>query len=1576
MRVATNGLGAVGGLLVGISGALTLLSLPAAFGQEAGVDNKFLPAPRALVQRLNRAREAIQAERFNEAVEQLGSILSPDADEDLEGDIDQDYFIAPHEQGGAMPSLKTEAQRLLGSMPAAGRDMYELRYGATARDLLQQAVGEGDLTKLTEVTRRYFHTRAGYEAMMLLGRRHLDAGRPLAAALCFQRLAESPQALASYEPELSVVLAICWDYAGAPEKAESTLLSLAQRMPDARLEFNGEKLSIPRDAAAQLTWLSTLLGPRGTARQHEKDHWVLYRGDADRNASTVGGMPVANFRWRVPTLNDPNDEQALNDYGQQLASTGAVLIPATQPIAVKDVILMRTPRRLLAVDFSSGKRIWEFPWDETPDELAERSQEFPQVRNVPSQRMLELGERLWQDAAYGQISSDGDSAYVLADLSFASPGSMQHMIQPGGFQQANPGWPKPYNKLVALSLARQGALRWVVGGEDGADEPKLAGAFFLGVPLPAMGQLFVLAELSGELRLVVLSAETGHLEWQQQLAHVDTLTIQTDLQRRLSGATPSFADGVLVCPTSAGAVVALDVSDRSLLWGYQYPTNVTSLNNRFAFNRPVVRSPGEEGWLDATATIAGGRVILTPAESDELHCLDLLTGEPAWSAHRRGDALYVACVHENKIILVGKSSVQALNLEDGMPAWSQDVSLEEAQPSGRGFYSGDAYYLPTSTAKLLKIDLAEGRVVEQTDTRRPLGNLICYQDELISQNADWLMTFYQREPLRRLVEEKLAANPEDRWALSRKCELLLQDGKRKEALEVMWATYQQDQSDEGLKALLVQTLLDALQEDFAGHLDRVRQLEHLIEGPEQRAQYLRLLSTGLEQLGDFAGAFQATLELADTRRTSGEGLLREPSPEAIDRSWSVVRQRWIQGRIGSLLKSAAGDEHAAMRAAWQREIVARRDKTLAGDSRPELRSFLEQFGSHPAADPVRLEYARRLVADGEWLAAELQLTGLLQHQQAEIAAPAHALMSELLVAAGRVTEATPLRLAVVQRWPQVPVHGEQTGREWAEQAEQQESMRGTAEIPHAWPYGHVEAERSAEIEQALAGTQRMFPVQMRDAQGLWPMGTSIVIDSRSNSIVVYDPFGRGLQQVPMNAQRSPYSSYNSLSHGRASGHLAILSLQGELVALDLLRLQQDTQQTVLWRMDLNENSTAPNVRVGGNPKTLRHPWSHTGVRAIPSDTSPARVPLANMGPVTRHGICYQRYREVICADPLTGEVIWKRDGFDPGVDFFGDSDLLFVVPYDKTEAIVLDAATGADMGRRPVDKLESRWSVWGRNVLAWKEEDGNKLLLKLYDAWSQDVLWQQQFASGSRGELISEEEVAVMQPTGELTILSLRTGQVTLQQSLDPVPGLAYLYVQPSSEQYLVLAGLPVSPMQRLSIMNPSAATPVVQGRLYAFNRRNGQLQWPTAADIEQYAVPLVQPAESPVLVLLRNITYRAPQNRQTGSILCIDKRDGRVLLSEDDLPRQISAYQVTANPGANEVQIGLNGQAYSLRFTDKPQPPAPPAQTGDAASLPNPFTANRVRQWAGSVVDVAEALGRQPRQEGERSVLRRRPRP
>ena len=134
---------------------------------------------------------------------------------------------------------------------------------------------------------------------------------------------------------------------------------------------------------------------------------------------------------------------------------------------------------------------------------------------------------------------------------------------------------------------------------------------------------------------------------------------------------------------------------------------------RFGFNGNVVMTGNDGGansrWADASVTIAEGCVLLTPPESNQLHCINLIEGTLLWQKPR-DDGLYVACVADGKAVVVGKSSVRAMKLADGEPAWSDgNLPLPSGSvPSGRGFFNGQRYHLPLSSAEVAVIDVPSG----------------------------------------------------------------------------------------------------------------------------------------------------------------------------------------------------------------------------------------------------------------------------------------------------------------------------------------------------------------------------------------------------------------------------------------------------------------------------------------------------------------------------------------------------------------------------------------------------------------------------------------------------------------------------------------------------------------------------------------------------------------------------------------------------------------------------------------------------------------------------------------------------
>ncbi len=265
---------------------------------------------------------------------------------------------------------------------------------------------------------------------------------------------------------------------------------------------------------------------------------------------------------------------------------------------------------------------------------------------------------------------------------------------------------------------------WEAGGSQSNAPGPLAGTHFLGAPLVLDGRLYCLGETGSEIRLLVLDPRTGRLDWSQTLSTSPPPAF--DYSRRQSGLSPSSFGDVLVCPIGAEQMVAISLAQRSLSWRYKFkePSEQYDPRRQPMFQQArVIQQSGaatidQNRWLDSHAAIDDLRIIVTPADSSELYCLHLLDGTLEWKKPR-GEGLFVAGIHQGKVLVVGRSYVQALKLSDGEPAWREPTSIP--YPSGRGFVAGDYLYLPLVTAEVATISLRDGRIVARA--RSLAGNV-------------------------------------------------------------------------------------------------------------------------------------------------------------------------------------------------------------------------------------------------------------------------------------------------------------------------------------------------------------------------------------------------------------------------------------------------------------------------------------------------------------------------------------------------------------------------------------------------------------------------------------------------------------------------------------------------------------------------------------------------------------------------------------------------------------------------------------------------------------------------------------
>ncbi len=1483
-------------------------ALTQAGDQENGLDGVFLPPDRQAKRRLEMADELIGEERYGEAVRLLGSLL--------EGP--EDFFFKPSAEQPVFRSLKAESGRLLSKLPPDGRESYELQFGARARQLLQEATASGDLTRVADVSRRFFYTQAGAEATYLLGRHFLDQNRPLAAVMCFERLREVPRAAAPLEPALSLSLATCWLRAGQPEKARQTLGEFRRRYSDGEVSLAGKPVKLFAGEGQALAWMEQNFGKQPPVAAAETDQWVMFRGDETRNAASSGGPPLLSLRWRQRTCDDAAVEEFVGKLRHDYLSQDIVALPSMHPLAVADVVLMRTAFALQAVDFATGKLVWKYAAGDESLEQFLRAMASQQSGAATQQLLAGLDGRMWEDTTYGTLASDAEQVYYLEDLGLTGLNSNVVMtVLPNGQRRYSVNT-RGTNRLAARELRTQGKLKWVVGGVTGEDEPKLAGSFFLGPPLPLMGHLYALAEVKGqEIRLVALSPETGALEWSQQLAVVDPPVTQ-DNQRRNAGSTPSFADGVLVCPTAAGAVVGLDLSTRSLLWGYQYPRTQYLGDRRFNV-RAAIYAGGEqrraEHWADGSITIADGRVLITPTETDEIYCLRLNDGEQLWK-QPRGTNLYVATVHQGKAIVVGHKSISALQLSDGKKVWEERLP-EGAMPSGRGFFSEGFYYLPLSSAEVARVDVTTGKIVDTARSRSGNipGNLICYRDSIISQGPDYVDAYYQLDALKQRIEKVLADKPDDPEALSSLGEIKLDEKALSEAIDLFRRSYAL-RADAGTRVQLIESLLEGLRTEFATYRDGLTELDGLIEQPRHRVEFLRLKAMGLQHAGEVWPAFEAWLTLVD-----------EQMPwelDEVDANLTVRRDRWIREQIGRLRDAADAETAEKIDDAVRRRL----EDALASDSTESLRWFVNVFGDQPAASSAQAALAGRLTAD-DLLEQNLLLEAQILSADNAVAGPATARMALALRAAGRSEVAAFYYRELNTRFADVPCSEGRTGRQLVDELEADDPARGQLAIVK-WASGHVEAaeEKSSRGARAIR-QQRATSLEIVGERGplMRDVRLSILFDTQQY-LVAEDGYGANrfrilLSEQGMRRMAASRSAYNtpSISYASVHGGLVVLSMGTQLMAIDTLRSGDSLSNRVLWTEDLNDQIGGLATMQTVVPRAVPQKWG--GTRFVPEDGYSRRY--GTIGPVTSQGVYFQRLHDLYCVDPLSGKTIWMRKNMPLGLDLFGDEEFLIAAPPGASDTLVLQAATGELVDKRRIASIEDRMATLGRQVLSW-QTSGGRHTLEMRDVLADKEVWSYGFAAGSKAAILTGEVVGVFQSDGEFSLVRLADGRRLTQTKLQKESTLLGIYLLPTESGYLLAthAAAPANSNRSVQAYPNVPDCPLLTGRVYAFDRETGASLWESPVPVTQHGLLLSQPRDLPVLVLLRQMTRPGPISSRDPrmSVMCIDKRSGKVVYHKEDLQgTTVSSCVLSADPAAQRVSISLPNQEITLTYTDQAEP-------------------------------------------------------
>ncbi|MCH1494339.1 MAG: PQQ-binding-like beta-propeller repeat protein [Rubripirellula sp.] len=1421
---------------------------------------RFLDLPRSLQQTLREAEESIEQGQYSDAVLRLGELASGDYSQSTLGELEgQDFFLSrevslPPERPVATSFLK-RVRFLLGTLPEEAIATYELRYGPLARKTLLEAAENRDWQGVGEVRRMFFHTLAGYEASFVLAQRAMLLGHPLEASLYLADLIPSDRAVSHLgDSVLCMYAAAC-----ASSNQELSPQGFLNRFDAGPIQVqvggNSYRFSSMEELSA---WAKDRFSPKPSSATElpKEDVWVkqqeaftLFGGDPSRNRAVGGQLPLSTERWRLSTTASPLQERTLRQDVEELRTSGRLPPPSWVPLKVGGQVLMRTTERLVGVDHRTGKRIWTYPWHLGDEVIQEEASPLDAMFQEQKRPPL-LSQRVWNDVPYGQVSSDGKQVYLLDQLGQLESVTMNAMLNMRGVRRVQ----SQYNTLVALDLEKQGKLRWRIGSQ-GDPGSALTDAFFLGPPLPIDGRLYVMAEIAGDICLCCLDPANGDELWRQQLVTVESGGVQTDPIRRVAGAMPTYHEGVLVCPTGAGAIVGVDLVDRTLRWGATVERNAEMYRTINGSGRGLEGAKLMQRWHNGAALVEGATVLVTPIESDRLYALDLRSGERLFAEKNRVHMMYVAGIQDGKFIVVGTHQIRAFDVNTGDAVWTtaRDLVTVGQQISGLGVFGAFDYFVPTTTNEIIQVSLADGTVRQRRETQYPLGNLVAVDGELITQSPTSLAVAYGQSTLQPEVDQRLAEDPEDFTAMIRKSELLIQEGDLTAALEYLDRARKMRPEDDEVRTLSVAALLGQLRANQSMDSSLVDVLGSLIDRPRQRVELLGLQVRAAIATKDYENAINRLLELSSL--VASDSLL-DSSDLALadDSTLKTSLDSWIAARAEQVATSVSQTQLDDVNA-----MLLAESQTLRAGSDHLIRTTLSHFNSFAGVDPLRGELAERLVEREDAVGLERLGWGrFLPGEKALERLPIGQL--QLLVKAyelGKMPKDQASVLHTLAQRTDGPI-GDQTDDLWLaspQQITQRLDELERATLKPVWPkdVSLTWDARTTRIIRSLSQTQRFSELQPLAGK---QMSGWRLYGEGSSPLSLMSPFGMRLR-IAVDGDVSEAEKTAVISGG-----VMVVVTRTDLIAVNLLALLSGVGDPVLWQRPITGDGGLPMGR-----RSSVTPFDDKIVRyAVDNTMTSAVIPEFALGPILGDRVIVLQGGDLIALDLLTAETLWRNASAPPSGAVVSDGNRIAVVS-DATNVVkFFDPLDGQALASEEWDGGEI-WSSLGSNVLSYKATDiPEQYSIQLSNPLTGEVLLEHLAMKANRditgegetttyGRVESSRFLNLYSSDGEVLIWDLVEGVELSRLKFQPFPALSGLSVMQMGDKMVLLPrakNLPSQDPTTPQVQTSDGRYHVAVDRLHAIDLASGQLMWERQLE-STWGCTITQPAETPLIILARS---------------------------------------------------------------------------------------------------------------------------
>ncbi|MGL6075764.1 MAG: PQQ-binding-like beta-propeller repeat protein [Fimbriiglobus sp.] len=1492
---------------------------------------------------------------------------------------------------GAVVSVKAKVNEILAGLPKEGRQFYEQEYGSPAAELLKKAIdNNNDRNTLNELSQRYFHTRAGGQATLLMGAVDLEAGDLAGAAYAYSRLLSRPDSAEYLTPRVTVRAAFALRRSGSDREIE-----LANTLW-AKLEKN-----FPREGIAIGRRTYTLeelqkeydrkLAQSGT--QAEGVFSQRY-GNPAHTALSEGGTPFLDPAFPPKPMlfrGEPSWKFGAGWVEQNLESTfkkldvskREVAIPGFFPISVPGALIFRTYNGITAIASRDGvmwggkaRTAGETLWYSSPDLIHGSAQKLSKEDKGTALEWWKSWATsnprvLFESTHTGSISHDGKYLYVVDDLAIPPP---PVVVNPNmGF----PGQPQPsiagsqqgmmasYNRLMAFNI-ETGLLAWIVGGFENApmkeeEEAKstntqllLENSFFLGPPISVHGKLYALYERKNQIRLgcfepnkIILSPATKdnpvtyrypELLWSQVLGDSAT-TLKTDSLRRVQSAYLAHSNGIIVCPTNCGAIVAVDINSRSLRWARYYgsapdprATAGSGIGQpRVNFNPngiPIPTIPTDR-WRASAPIIVNDKLIVSAYDSNQLQCFDLRSGDLLWTTDREQNDLYVAGVYANSVVIVGKRSVRAYSIDGKGDPQSPWEKIPIGTPVGHGTISKEGLlYVPVvgtaekadaSEPQITAIDLKTGKVRANTsfrrkfesniDTRQLLGNLLFHDGMLFSQSSIELTAFPLIELKRREMAERLKNNPNDPEGLFARGELSLDNGDIREAIRDFKAVESAKPNAvlEGkLRQKLYLAYTEVLRNKFEDGDPLLEEYEKLCdisvesddpaekvrlhdERLRRRALYLTLVAKGREKQGRYIEAFElyrTFAKLGDNKQLVN--IHDEPNGQ-------TRPDVWARGRIESMMKNAKDDgARKQLQNRMQAEWAALKDQPDLA----KLREFVKVFGPFfDVGEEAQLLLADRLLEtklDDDQREAQTMLMQLWASASGDIsAARAVEKLARMMLRRGQMEDAVGMFAQLGNRYATVKIRDGKTGADIFAELITDKRLSPFLDPGQIRQMEKYKVESSSNPNNAVGGPAQgfslfpegeFFPFYRRfqfslemsgSNDGLWLLRVTDRNTGEERCKFT------GLAGIQIQYSYSPnQQSFSGAKIAVASGQYMIVNLGQYVYCFDLAEKREVWRQNMLGK---STSQTPPQVSMNDDEMVFMFDdgWTYKLSRSL----------------ILHQNYCAMMTRDGLkVLDPATGQEVWTRTNVSPKSQIFGDEKHIFIyVPNNENPGKVLRVSDGTVVDGLPDFNVNLQdnptFTSFGRMMFLRKKTSG-VYTLRLHDPVSGKDVWLKEYKTKTEPmKTIDPTITGMLSEDGQFEVLEIMTGKILAKGMLEEAfqvgnfktesGGLLVknpLLLMDSARVYIVLnRNIENKRTVYYSSNQVLLRRQNVSGAVIAFDRTSGKRLWYNTDVLVGQQLILDRFEEVPIL--MAGTTIHDPLTGMSSyKVVALDKRNGRLM--------------------------------------------------------------------------------------------------